>query len=89
MVSTRKEAVRQVGTSMSDALARLRREEITVSEYLDFRADRAVEHLKGLVAAEHLDVVRATVREALTTDPVLAETVRQVTAPATHGVADR
>lgn len=66
----------------SDALGRLQRGEMTLEEYLDFRADESVRGLRGRVSAERLALVRDEIREQLSDDPVLLEMVRQVTTAA-------
>ena len=72
-------AARAARKPVSEALARLRRGEMTLDEYLDFRAARAVEHLKDRVSAEQLAIVQETIKESLTNDPVLSEQLRRVT----------
>ncbi len=69
-------AERVAGT---DPLSRLERGEIDVNQYLDVRVAHAVEHLQGKLSAEQLDFVKKTLREQLTTDPVLIELVRRST----------
>ena len=64
----------------SDALAQLKRGEITLEAYLDFRADESIRGLRGRVALERLRLVREEVREQLAQDPVLMEMVRQLAA---------
>jgi hypothetical protein len=67
------------GVAGSDPLSRLQRGEIGVDEYLDQRAEVAVEHLRDKLSAEQLDFVRNSLREQLRTDPVLVELVRRTT----------
>ena len=67
------------GASAADPLSRLQRGEIGVDEYLDQRVSHAVEHLHGKLSAEQLDFVRNSLREQLSTDPVLIELVRRAT----------
>ncbi|HVW27363.1 MAG TPA: hypothetical protein VHC69_18495 [Polyangiaceae bacterium] len=64
---------------MSEALRQLRSGEITIDEYLDLRADAAVAHLTNFLTASELQTIRETIREQLTTDPVLLELVRRAT----------
>jgi hypothetical protein len=66
-------------TPVSDALRRLAGGEIGIEEYLDARADGAVEHLRKLLPDAKLKLVRETIREQLTTDPVVIELVRRAT----------
>ena len=61
----------------SDALERVHRGELSIDEYLDGRVDEAVQHLVGRLPAEQLDFVRQTLREQLSSDPVLVELVRR------------
>jgi hypothetical protein len=78
-MSPGKQAAARAGKPVSEALARLRRHEISLDEYVDFRAARAVEHLKGQVSPEQLAIVQETIKESLTNDPVFSEQVRRVT----------
>ncbi len=64
----------------SEDLARLSRGEISVDQYLDARVVQAVSHLAQKLSPAQLDYVRDTLREQLTTDPVLTELVRRTTA---------
>lgn len=66
----------------SEALARLQRGEMTLGEYLDFRADESVRGLRGRVSAERLALVRDEIREQLGEDPVLLEMVQKLTTAA-------
>jgi len=63
----------------SEALRRLGRGEITLDEYMDYQADVAVAHLKGLVDSGRLQSIRSMIREQMTTDPVLVEQLRRAT----------
>jgi hypothetical protein len=63
----------------SAALDRLRRGEITLDAYLDFRADESVKALEGSLPADRLRMIRDTMREQLATDPVLLAMIRGVT----------
>jgi hypothetical protein len=69
---------------VSEPLRQLQHAEITVDQYLDYHAERAVEHLHGLISADQLEFIREMLREELTTDPILVELVRRVTAPASR-----
>ena len=64
-------------TGPSDALERVRSGELSLDQYLDGRVQEAVEHLVGKLPAEQLDFVRETLREQLSSDPVLVELVRR------------
>jgi hypothetical protein len=74
---------------MSAALAELRRGELTLDAYLDFRADESVRGLRGRISAEKLELVRGEVREQLAADPVLAEIVKRVTGIEPRGGTSR
>ena len=71
--------VRQATPPESEALQQLRRGEITLGEYLDYQADLAVAHLKGLVDAVRLQSIRLMIREQMTNDPVLVEQLLRTT----------
>jgi len=75
-------------TSQSDAtsgvkleagglLAQVQSGQITRDQYLDLRVDEAVKHLVGQLSPEKLDVIRSTLREQLSTDPLLLTMVRR------------
>ena len=66
----------------SDALERVHRGELSVDQYLDGRVEEAVQHLVGKLPAEQLDFVRETLREALSTDPMLVELVKRTVSSA-------
>ncbi len=62
----------------SSTLARLRAGELSVSQYLDAKVQEATAHLPKL-APEQLDFVRASLREQLASDPMLADLVKAAT----------
>jgi hypothetical protein len=66
-------------TGASDAFQALERGEINVDQYLDARVESAVAPLLSRLSPEQLEFVRAELRSALTTDPVLVELVRKTT----------
>jgi hypothetical protein len=66
-------------TGQSDAFLALERGEISVDQYLDARVESAVAPLLSRLSSEQLEFVRAELRSALTTDPVLIELVRKTT----------
>jgi len=68
--------------SGSDAFQALERGEISVDQYLDARVESAVAPLLSRLSPEQLEFVRAELRSALTTDPVLVELVRKTTSGA-------
>jgi hypothetical protein len=63
----------------SDAFVALERGEISVEQYLDARVEGAVAPLVSRLSPEQLEFVRAELRAALETDPVLVELVRKTT----------
>src|SRR5688572_22775221 len=63
----------------SDAFLALERGEISVEQYLDARVEGAVMPLLARLSPEQLEFVRAELRAALSTDPVLLELVRKTT----------
>ncbi|HEY8945124.1 MAG TPA: hypothetical protein VIM73_12725 [Polyangiaceae bacterium] len=71
---------------VSAALSGLQRGEISLDQYLDARVNEATSHLSGKVSAEQLDFVKQSLREQLTSDPVLVELVQRTTgsSPATE-----
>ena len=69
----------------SDAFAALERGEINVEQYLDSRIETAVAPLLSRLSPDQLEFVRAELRSALETDPVLVELVRKTTGGAARG----
>jgi hypothetical protein len=63
----------------SDSFAALERGELSVEQYLDTRVETAVAPLVARLSPEQLEFVRAELRSALETDPVLVELVRKTT----------
>jgi hypothetical protein len=63
----------------SEAFQALERGEISVEQYLDARVEGAVAPLLSRLSPEQLEFVRAELRSALETDPVLVELVRKST----------
>ncbi|HKY38347.1 MAG TPA: hypothetical protein VJN18_20530 [Polyangiaceae bacterium] len=63
----------------SDAFLALERGELSVEQYLDARVEGAVAPLLTRLSPEQLELVRAELRAALSTDPVLVELVRKAT----------
>lgn len=66
----------------ADAFAALSRGEINVEQYLDAKVESAVAPLLTRLSPEQLEFVRAELRTALETDPVLVELVRKSTGAA-------
>jgi hypothetical protein len=71
--------------SASDAFLALERGEINVDQYLDARVEGAVAPLLSRLSPEQLEFVRAELRSALETDPVLVELVQKTTGGAARG----
>ena len=63
----------------SEMLCRLERHEISLGQYLDYCAEQAVAHLKGLVDSERLQFIQSMIRDLMTTDPVIIQYVKQTT----------
>jgi len=61
------------------ALARLERGEIGLEQYFDARVAEATAHLAGRMSAEQLEFVKQTLREELSSDPVLVELLQRAT----------
>lgn len=66
-------------TEGGDAFLALERGEISIEQYLDARVEGAVAPLVSKLSPEQLEFVRAELRAALETDPVLVELVRKTT----------
>jgi hypothetical protein len=78
--SSARSAAPGVGKAViSAALRQLNRGELSLDEYLEYRVEDAVAHLKDTVSAEQLDFVREVLRQELRSDPALREMLRQVT----------
>jgi hypothetical protein len=69
----------------SDAFSALERGEINVDQYLNARVESAVAPLLARLSPEQLEFVRAELRTALETDPVLVELVRKTTGGVVSG----
>lgn len=74
--------------AVSHALVRFRQGELSLKEYLETRVEAAVEHLRGRVSGERLEMVKDVVRESLSSDPITAEYVRRLTGPRPARSAD-
>ena len=70
-----------VGTVESDLLHRLEAGQVNQEQYLDIKAEQAVAHLVGHLPVEQVELIRATLRDQLSSDPLFQRLVRQVTAP--------
>jgi hypothetical protein len=54
--------------------------QLTQERYLEARVDLAVQHLVGQIPADQIDVIQATLRDQLSTDPMLLDMVARATA---------
>jgi len=63
----------------SEALQKLERGELGLSEYLDVRVAEATRHLEGTLSPQQLEFVKESLREQLGTDPVLIQLVQRTT----------
>jgi hypothetical protein len=72
-------------SASSDAFAALERGELSVEQYLDARVEGAVAPLVSRLSPEQLEFVRAELRSALETDPVLIELIRKSTSGVARG----
>jgi hypothetical protein len=71
------ESVDCTGRVNEGLLSQVHSGQITREQYLDIRADEAVKHLEGRLPTERIDLIRATLREQLSTDPLLTAMVRR------------
>lgn len=67
------------GEETSEALARVRRGDLSLDEYLETLVEEAIAHLKGRVPEERLDVVRSIARNTLREAPEFQEAIRSLT----------
>jgi hypothetical protein len=70
------------GGQVSAALSSLQRGELSLDQYLDGRVSDATSHLVGKLSPDQLEFVKQSLREQLSTDPVLVELVRRATGSA-------
>jgi hypothetical protein len=68
-----------LSASGSEALGRLSRGELNLDQYLDIQVGDAVSHLRDRLSPEQLEFVSQTLRDQLSSDPVLLELVRRAT----------
>ncbi len=57
--------------------------QVTQEQYLDMKAEQAVAHLVGRLPTDQIELIRATLRDQLSDDPMFARLLRQVTSE--HG----
>ena len=72
----------QAGSRVSAALARVQRGELSVDQYLDGSVTEATRHLVGKLSPDQLEFVKQSLREQLSSDPVLVELVQRTTGAA-------
>ena len=70
------------GPSASAELSSLQRGELSLDQYLDSRVGAATEHLAGKLSPDQLAFVKQSLREQMSTDPVLVELVQRTTGSA-------
>ena len=70
------------GSRVSAALMSLPRGELSVAQDLDGRVTDATNHLVGKLSPDQLEFVKQSLREQLSTDPVLVELVQRTTGSA-------
>lgn len=63
----------------SEALQKLQRGELSLSEYLDSRIEAALARLGRLVTEEERELLREVLREEAVLDPVVQEYLRRAT----------
>src|SRR5882724_11352802 len=68
-----------VDATTETSLDRLRAGKISVSEYLDIQVEQATAHLDNRLSTEQLSFIRDSLREQLSTDPVLVDLVKSTT----------
>ncbi len=79
-MDSRQRTAAQLGPSPGSAeLQKLKNGELTLDEYVELRLERALARLSGFVSDEQREVLRQTIREQFSTDPVLQEYVRRAT----------
>lgn len=71
----------EVASVDSELLRRLELGQVSQEQYLDIKAEQAVAHLVGRLPIEQVEIIRATLRDQLSSDPFLQRLIRQVTAP--------
>lgn len=67
------------GDESSEALARVRRGELSLQAYLETLVEAAIAHLKGRMREDRLDVVRSIARDTLREAPEFQEAIRDLT----------
>ncbi len=67
------------GAERSEALGKLEKGELSLDEYLDGQVQEATQHLEGRISPEQLEAIRQTLRDEMSSDPVLVELVQRAT----------
>lgn len=67
------------GAERSEALGKLEKGELSVDEYLDAQVQQATQHLEGRISPEQLEAIQQTLRDEMSSDPVLIELVARTT----------
>lgn len=65
--------------TVSADLSRVESGEMSIEEYLDARVEQATAHLQAALPPEQLQLLQETLREQLSTDPVVASLVQRAT----------
>lgn len=68
-----------VASPVSASLASLQRGELSLDQYLDDRVNDATSHLVGKLSPDQLEFVKQSLRDQISTDPVLVELVQRTT----------
>ncbi|SRR6266536_4317259 len=68
--------VAETEAAAPSSLDRLRAGQISLDEYLDIQVHRATAHLDGRLNADQLSFIRDSLREQLSSDPVLVDLVK-------------
>jgi hypothetical protein len=68
-----------VEATSETALDQVRAGKISVSQYLDVQVQQATSHLDGRLSPDQLSFVRDSLREQLSSDPVLVDLVKSAT----------
>jgi hypothetical protein len=68
-----------VDATAKTPLDQVRSGEISVSQYLDIKVNEATLHLDQRVSSEQLSFIRDSLREQLSSDPVLVDLVKATT----------
>jgi hypothetical protein len=65
------------GPDVSEELRQHQQGKLTLDEYLDVQAERAVAHLRGHVPSERVALIKSVLREQMTTSPGFVELLRR------------